>query len=485
MISIVLSIIFSVPLLIGCLALVIRRVRVLGIINAVGYGIIFLAAALLMHAVPQVSYCAQFLYIDALGSWFIVLVALVSFLAALYSIHYVDDEVSSGGISDRKSRIYYMLFNACVLAMLAVTVINNLGMMWAAVEMTTLTSAFLVGFHNNKHSVEAAWKYLIICSVGITLALFGIILLYHTASLQGGIDSLNWTDMFRSAPWFDPRTVRIAMVFLIVGFGTKAGFAPLHTWLPDAHSQAFSPISALLSGALIKMSLYALIRTLIIVNRCIGPNTSGDYLIGFGCLSLLLAAGFMLVQKDIKRLLAYSSIEHIGIIATGLGIGGPLGVTGALWHVFNHGTTKAFMFFGAGTAVRHYKTHTISAIRGMTIAMPFVGICGIAGVLALGGMPPFSIFFSELTVLIAGFQAKQYAVCTVVLVSLAVAFAALIYHYSRMLFNKAPDELPKRTEPFSAKITFMLAFIIMLATGLAAGVLFGPSLKAAVDIIVG
>jgi hydrogenase-4 component F len=443
------------------------------------------SAVVLMRCQPQVSYASDFLYVDALGAWFILLTALVSFLSALYSVHYVADEAAAGDISDRKSHIYYVLFNACVLAMLAVTVINNLGMMWAAVEMTTLTSAFLVGFHNNKHSVEAAWKYLIICSVGITLALFGIILLYHTASLQGGIHSLNWTDMFRAAPWFDPKTVRIAMVFLLVGFGTKAGFAPLHTWLPDAHSQAFSPISALLSGALIKISLYALIRTLIIVNRCAGPSTSGNYLIGFGCFSLILAAGFMLVQKDIKRLLAYSTIEHVGVIATGLGMGGALAVTGALWHVLNHGATKALMFCGAGTAVRHYKTHTISAIRGMTSAMPFAGICVVAGVVALGGMPPFAVFFSELTILIAGFQAKQYAVCAIVLVSLAVAFAALIYHFSRMLFNKPPAELPMRAEPLSAKLAFILAFIVMCAAGLAAGPVFAPGLKAAVDIIVG
>lgn len=485
MVTASLSILFIMPVAAGCLAGLVRSVRALGVLTAFCYVPVLAAAVTLVLAQPQSSWADGLIYVDALSAWFILLTALVSFLTALYAVQYVRASVDSGEITANKGRFFYALFNACVLAMLAVTAVDNLGMMWAAVELTTLASAFLVGFHHTRSSVEAAWKYLIICSVGITLALFGIVLLYHTASHQAGVHSLNWTALSAAAPWFDPKTVRIAMVFLLIGFGTKAGFAPMHTWLPDAHSQAFSPVSALLSGALIKTSLYALIRSLIVVNRCIGPEAAGAYLVGFGCLSLVIAAAFMLVQKDIKRLLAYSSIEHMGVITVGLGIGGPLGITGALWHALNHAGTKALMFFGAATAVRHYRTHAIAAIRGMLTALPFTGVCVLAGVAALGGMPPFAIFFSELTILIAGFQAQQYAVCAIVLVSLAVAFGALIWHFSRMLFHVPPEGVSVHREPLSAKLAFVCAFIVMTAAGLSAAPLFGPALQAAVAIVTG
>jgi len=407
----------------------------------------------------------NFFYADALSIFFILTIFTVTFAAALFSTQYIAHNVKSGNMTERKGRFYYVLFDLFAFSMLFVVSVNNLGIMWASIEMTTLISAFLVGFHNAKKSVEAAWKYLIICSVGIILALLGTILFSWAFILAHGARSLNWTDMYAGAGGLNVELVKTAFIFILIGYGTKAGLVPMHTWLPDAHSQALSPVSALLSGVLLETAVYAIFRYTVILNRAAGPEFSGNLLVIFGILSLAVSAGFILAQKDIKRLLAYSSVEHIGIITLGLGIGGKLGIFGALLHVFNHAVTKSLLFFGAGNIIRKYDTNMMRSIRGVLLSMPFTGFMVLAGTLALAGMPPFSIFFSELIILISAFSKGSYLAAGLFLFFVALIFGAIVHHFSKMLFGAKPEGLAEETEPVETKICFLFLFLFICAVG--------------------
>jgi hydrogenase-4 component F len=331
--------------------------------------------------------------------------------------------------------------------------------------MTTLVSAFLVGFHNSRHSVEAAWKYIIICSVGISLALLGIILLYYTVMLNGSSRTLDWPAINALASSLDPKILKIAFVFIFIGFGTKAGIAPMHNWLPDAHSQSPSPISAMLSGVLLKASLYAVIRVFGVLSRCGQAQFAQSLFVFFGLLSLGLAAGFILAQKDIKRLLAYSSVEHVGICLLGLGFG-PIGCIGALLHMANHAATKSLMFFGAGNVVALYGTNNKNLIRGVMKTLPFTGVALLLGSFALAGSPPFSIFLSELWILNAGFSLGQTKLVALALLFLAIAFAGIVMHFSRIIFGRKPEHVEAEPESLSSKLAFILLLGFMLILGI-------------------
>jgi hydrogenase-4 component F len=463
----------AIILLLSIVPFIIRDTRKTALINSAGYLIVFILSLLQSLALSNGSITLfNFFYMDGLSGFFILLIALISFASSVYSIGYIAE-----------SGLYYSLFNLFTFTMFFSTIVNNLGVVWVSIELTTLVSAFLVGFYNKEESVEAAWKYIIICSVGISLALLGIILFYHTTSVDGGIRSLNWTDMFAAAGKLNPNILKIGFLFVLVGFGTKAGIAPMHTWLPDAHSQALTPISALLSGVLLKTSLYVIIRFLIIVNKGLGPQFSGHLLVFFGILSIAVAAIFILVQKDIKRLLAYSSIEHIGIIIFALGIGGPLGLFGAVFHMFNHAATKSLMFFGAGNIVKKYSTNDMRVIRGVVKAMPFTGIVVILGAFALSGMPPFSIFFSELMILIAGFNSGAYLSSFTVLFIVALAFGAMIYHFARSSFGEKPGVLPEAGENLSSKIALIVLLVIITSAGMAMPGFFNKIIISSTNVI--
>ena len=464
-----------------------HKIRVSGVVNAVLHLIISVASLFLASRVLKsgpVS-LAGFFYIDALSAFFIITISIVTFAAALYSIGYISKDALEKTITGKKAMSYYGLFNLFAFTMYFVTAVNNLGMLWVAIEMTTLVSAFLVGFYKNKKSIEAAWKYIIICSVGITLALLGTILFYYTASRDGGITSLNWTEMVAAAGKLNPNVLKIAFLFILVGYGTKAGLAPMHTWLPDAHSQAPAPISALLSGVLLKTALYAIIRFTSIANICLGASYSARLFILFGLVSLAVSAGFVIVQKDIKRLLAYSSVEHIGVISFGFGIGGPLGLFGALFHIFNHAVTKSLMFFGAGNVVKKYKTSDMRMIKGVISAMPFTGAALIAGAFALTGSPPFSIFFSEVMILISGFGQGLYIQSALFLLFLAIVFGAVIHHISGSVFGKKPDDMPASGEPLSGKIALAFLLVFICAMGFKLPSLLEGLMSSAIGIIRG
>ncbi|MFH1857174.1 MAG: hydrogenase 4 subunit F [Candidatus Omnitrophota bacterium] len=470
-----------VPLFCGC-------GKKIGLLNFFGhFAVALLSLKLSYHFAIGGSpfFFFDFFYVDGLSAFFILVVSILNTAAALYSIDYMRYELDKGMISRKKFKSYYILFNLFSLSMFLVTMFNNMGMLWVAIEMTTLVSAFLVGFHNNKPSIEAAWKYIIICSVGITLALFGTILFYYTVSLHGGIRSINWTDMVGIAEKLDPTVVKIAFLFILAGYGTKAGLAPMHTWLPDAHSQALAPISALLSGVLLKTAIYAILRFSIIVNACLNTQYTGHLFMFFGILSLVVAAGFILVQKDIKRLMAYSSIEHIGIIALGVGFGGTLGLCGALFHVFNHAITKALMFFCAGNVVKRYNTSDMTIIKGVITVMPFTGIVMILGAFALAGSPPFSIFMSEFMILISGFRQGFYLVSGLFLFLIVIIFGALIHHFSKLVFGEKPADIHIAPEVLTDKTALVFLGIFVCTMGIWIPWIFSGLLTSAVKVLEG
>lgn len=462
--------ILAIPLALSLAALYVKRTRTVERLNIAGYACAFLLAVSLADraadsAAPLTLW--NFFCVDGLGAFFIFLIAFIDLACAVYAMSYLESDLAEGHISPAKTGFYYFLFNIFSFSMFFVGAVDNLGLVWLAVEMTTLTSAFLVGFYNSKRSVEAAWKYIILCSVGITLALLGTVLLYYTASVHGGVRTLNWTDMAAAASRMDPKILKIAFLFVLVGYGTKAGLAPMHAWLPDAHSQAPTPVSALLSAVLLKTAVYAILRFAMITNSALGAGYCSGLLLFFGLLSLAVSAGFILVQKDIKRLLAYSSVEHIGVICVGLGIGGPIGLYGAFLHIFNHAVTKTLMFFGAGNIIKHYKTRNMHSMKGVIAAMPFTGVIVLIGAFALAGSAPFSIFISELYILLAAFSAGRPWVAGLFLFFVAIIFGALVHHFSKALFGRKPEGMPVKTEPLSVKLIMLalLGFLLYMGFG--------------------
>ncbi|OPY34452.1 MAG: F(420)H(2) dehydrogenase subunit L [Methanomassiliicoccales archaeon PtaU1.Bin124] len=406
-------------------------------------------------------------YADELSVFMLVIITFLGSMAVAYSFSYIGHDREEHEISGLQLRRYYLLLQLFLFTMLVVVLTNNLGIMWIAIEGTTLTSAFLVGFYEKDTSLEAAWKYLIICSVGISMALFGVVLTYASSVDVAGFpsDSLNWTDLRSVAALLDPTFLRIAFIFILIGYGTKVGFVPMHTWLPDAHSQAPSPISAMLSGVLLNCALYGILRFYIIMQLSV-PGFAPDLLLIFGVISLVMAAAFIILAKDFKRLLAYSSIEHMGIIALGFGIGGFLGIFAGLLHMLNHALTKCLMFFGAGNILQKYNTRSIAEVRGLAYIMPITAALFLLGALAITGSPPFSIFLSEVMVLQAGLGAGSYLVVAIYLFAILVIFAAFMYHVSKMLFGKPTEGVVRGEIHHVSLIPMAILLVSILVIGL-------------------
>jgi hydrogenase-4 component F len=339
-----------------------------------------------------------------------------------------------------------------------------MGVMWFALEATALSSVLLVALYNRNTSLEAAWKYVILGSLGLALALFGTVFTYAAAVDKNStnLPSFNWSHLMSMAGQLDPRMIKLAFVFVLVGYGTKAGLAPMHTWLPDAHSEAPSPTSAMLSGVSLKVALYALLRFHILTTACLGSPFSRHMLLAFGMGSMFLAAPFILVQTNLKRLLAYSSLEHIGLICVGVGLNSPVTIFGALLHMGYHALTKPVLFFAAGNI--HQTCHTLQMRligSGMAKVLPLTALCmGLAAVSATG-LPPFGLFFSEMTILSGGFSSGHTFVSTLVLMALLAAFCGILYQLTRILAGS-----PKVTRQTDAR-----AFDGVPAMGLMLGTL--------------
>lgn len=419
-------------------------------------------------AITAGGFFKDIFYIDSLSVYILFITTLAFFLVSLYSISYFGQELRSNVITLNKLKLYYSLSNAFLLSMILALTTQNMGVMWIAIEATTLASAFLVGFYNNKKAIEAAWKYLIICSVGIAFALLGIILLYYSSTVELGgnkVIGLSWNYLLQNASALDPSILKIAFIFILIGFGTKVGFSPMHTWLPDAHSQAPSPVSSLLSGVLLNTAMYGIIRVMTIVNKSLDSSRyTGNLLILLGILSVGTAAIFVLVQQDYKRILAYSSIEHMGIIAIGLGICTPVGIFAAIYHIFNHAMTKSMLFLATGNVYLKYHTKKISSIKGLIKVMPVTGVVFALGAFAITGMPPFGVFMSEFNTVAAAIFSKNYVIAVLLLIFLAAVFGGFTKQLGRMfLGNSNNPEINKgELDKTGPAILIILLFITIL-----------------------
>ena len=435
--------ILLVPLAAALLCLLARSRRVMEALNVAAFAT---ALALGLRLVPQVlargvvSEWREFLYADALSAWMVLLISTVSLATSLYAGRYFRRDLAAGVVTAGRVKEFYVLTPLFAAGMLLVVLANNLGVMWFALEATALSSVLLVALYNRKTSLEAAWKYVILGSLGLALALFGTVFTYAAAVGQGGtgeLPSFNWSHFMLVAGQLDPRLIRLAFVFVLVGYGTKAGLAPMHTWLPDAHSEAPSPTSAMLSGVSLKIAVYALIRFHILATRCLGSEYSGTLLLCFGLFSMFLATPFILVQNNLKRMLAYSSLEHVGLICVAIGLNTPMTVFGGLLHMGYHALTKPVLFFAAGNI--HQAFHTLKLrVIGPGVAKVLPGtalLMGLAAAAAMG-LPPFGLFYSELTVLSGGFAAGRTAVSALALAALVAAFCGMLKQLTRILTGK-------------------------------------------------
>jgi hydrogenase-4 component F len=377
--------------------------------------------------------------VDALSAFMLTVVASIALLATLATPAYLRAEIQAGRASRRTATRHSILVQLFLSTMALAVLAANLGLLWVAVEATTIVTAFLVGQRRTRSAVEAAWKYVVICSTGIALALLGALVLSAAAEHTAALPGLDLARLSAAAAELDPQVTRIAVVLLILGFGTKAGLAPLHAWLPDAHSQAPAPVSALMSGVLLSVAFYAILRVKIISDAALGAGFARALLVVVALASLALAASLLLAQRDYKRMLAYSSIEHMGLLALGCAVGSPLAIAAVLLHIVGHGLAKSVLFLGAGRVLQITGSSRINAVRGLAARQPLLAGCVGFGVLALIGFPPFSLFASELGIARAGFAAGLGWVTAAALFLVLVIAAALVNHTSRMLLGAAPD----------------------------------------------
>ncbi|HEX6320842.1 MAG TPA: hydrogenase 4 subunit F [Burkholderiales bacterium] len=422
------------------------------------------AARLVARVIAQgpVTALEEEFFVDSLNVFLVALTAFVAMTTSLFSRPYMRIERSHGRVSDAGMRLYHSMYQLFSFTMLLVLTTNNLGVMWVAMEAATLTTVLLVALYRTHASLEAAWKYFILCGVGIAQALFGTILVYFAAEriLGAGIGSLLWTHLDEVKGQLEPTVMSIAFVFLLVGYGTKVGLVPLHNWLPDAHAEGPTPISAVLSGLLLNVALYALIRFKVLTDGALERPFAGALLMGFGLLSVAVAAFFLSRQRDIKRMFAYSSIEHMGLITFAFGMGGPVASFAGLLHMTVHSLTKSAIFFAVGHAAQKSGTQVMESIRGLVKVSPTIGWGLMLGTAAILGMPPFGVFASEFLILTTAIAQQPWA-APILLVSLGVSFAAIFGKVQAMVFGEpTAARLPHR--PALVPVFTHLALVLLL-----------------------
>jgi hydrogenase-4 component F len=425
----------------------------------------FCAAGLLTARViadgPMTALDEQF-FVDPFNVFLVALTAFVAFTTALFSRPYMRIEEHHGRVNAARLRLYHSMYQVFSFTMVLCLLSNNVGILWVALEAATLSTVLLVSLYRTPASLEAAWKYFILCSVGIAQALFGVILLYFAAEkvLGPGGTSLLWTHLYEVRHQLEPTVLSLAFVFLLVGFGTKVGLVPLHNWLPDAHAEGPTPISAVLSGLLLNVGLYAVVRSKVLVDGALERNFSGGLMMGFGLLSVVVAAFFLSRQKDIKRMFAYSSVEHMGIMTFAFGMGGQVAAFAGLLHMTVHSLTKSAIFFTVGHASQKTGTQNMADIRGLIQSNPTIGWGLVIGSFAILGMPPFGVFTSEFMVLTTAMHEHTWAT-PFLLVALGVAFAAIFGKVQPMVFGETTARrLPH--PPALIPVFVHLAIVLML-----------------------
>jgi len=400
------------------------------------------AGSLLVRRPPAGLY----LQVDDLSVVFIVLNAFVGFTTSLFSASYIAHEIEIGRLTQARLRFYHAMYQVLMFGMNLALVSNNLGLMWVAIELATLTTVIMVGIYRTHEAVEAAWKYFILGSVGIALALFGTILVYVAARpvVGEGLQGMVWTVLIDKVAAFDPALLNLAFVFLLLGYGTKVGLAPLHAWLPDAHAEGPTPISAVLSGLLLNVALYAVLRFKMLLAANHAALAPGPLMVTLGLVSVVFAAFMLYRRRDIKRMFAYSSIEHMGIIVFAFGIGGPLANFAGLLHMTMHSLTKSAIFFTVGHITQVKGTQRIADIRGLTVTHPILGWTLVVGVMAICGLPPFGIFTSEFLI-ISSTMARDPFLALPLVAGLIIAFGALLLRLQGMAFGEpSPGTAPAR-----------------------------------------
>ena len=401
-------------------------------------------------------------YIDPFNVYLILVNALVGLTTSIFSRPYMAHELKIGRVDDGRMRLYHAMFQGFLLTMLVALSTNNLGILWVAVEGATLATVLLVSLYRTPEAIEAGWKYFILCGVGIAQALFGTVLIYFAAEkvLPGKEGSLLWSVLQEHSDQLEPTVLLLAFVFLLVGYGTKIGLVPLHNWLPDAHSEGPTPMSAILSGLLLNIALYAVVRYKMLIEPALNNHIPSYIMMGFGMLSFSVAGILLHRQRDIKRMFSYSSIEHMGLMTFAFGLGGPLATFGALLHMIVHSLTKSAIFITVGHAAHIAGTQKISEIRGLIKTQPAVGWTFLLGTVAIAGFPPFGVFTSEFLLFTATIKSMPWLVMPL-LIGLAVAFAGLFRHVQPMVFGDPPEgQLPVKANMLP--IIFHLFLVLWL-----------------------
>lgn len=411
-------------------------------INVLASMATFLSAALLFVDRPPTT---SYLIVDDMNTVFIVLNTFVGFTTSVFSASYIDHELEAGRLTPVYLRFYHGMYQVLLFGMNLALVANNIGLMWVAIELATLSTVLMVGIYRTPQALEAAWKYFILGSVGIALALYGTILIYLAAqgTIGEGLDAMAWSVLVTRSATFDPALLNLAFVFLVLGYGTKVGLAPLHAWLPDAHAEGPTPISAVLSGLLLNVALFALLRFKMIMAANTKALAPGPLMVTMGLVSLIFAALMLYRRRDIKRMFAYSSIEHMGIITFAFGMGGPIANFAGLLHMTMHSLTKSGIFFAVGHVAQVKGTQKMADIRGLTVTHPVLGWTLIVGVLAISGVPPFGIFMSEFLIVTSTFS-REPLLALPLIGGILLAFGALVLRMQGLVFGEptgsnAPD----------------------------------------------
>lgn len=490
MIPVVPALLLVVPLVATLAAVIAPSRRLLeGITVAAATLVLALVLDLwITDAANTLPLTGTYLYVDSLSAILLGVLALVAFTAALYSIGHFRDLLPEarihtpslastaastrplgfwrglvmGGTDGVRLRRYHVLFNLFVFTMIAVVLMNNLAFMWLAIEGSTLASAFLVSFEETHEAIEASWKYVIIVSIGLVIALLGTLFLYTAATTAGVAPAaaLDWTTLVATADSMNPQIVQVAFVFALIGFGTKAGLAPMHTWLPDAHSEAPAPISALFSAALLPTAIYAILRYTILAERSGAGGFAHAWLLGVGLFSVFVATVFLLRQANYKRAFAYSSVENMGVVVVGVGFGGVLGVTGALLLLLAHAAAKSLLFFTSGNLYAGYHTKNPREITGVLSTFPVTGGSLLVGAFAITGAPLFGVFVSEFHVFQAGFATAPWLAAALAVLLLGV-FLALVWYATSMSFGPPVPSETSRLSPWTYAPLALLAVLIV------------------------
>jgi len=462
--------ILLIPVVAAALLALLPNYRATARLNVLATFLTFLAAvSLLFNDRPAPGH---YLLIDDLNIVFVVLSTFVGFTTSAFSASYIAHELEIGRLTPTHLRFYHAMYQILMFGMNLALIANNIGLMWVAIELATLTTVLMVGIYRTHEALEAAWKYFILGSVGIALALFGTILVYMAALpvVGEGLDAMTWSVLIGRAAAFDPALLNVAFVFLLLGYGTKVGLAPLHAWLPDAHAEGPTPISAVLSGLLLNVALYAVLRFKILLAVNPAAIAPGPLLVTMGLASLIFAAFMLYRRRDIKRMFAYSSIEHMGIIAFAFGMGGPLANFAGLLHMTMHSLTKSAIFFTVGHIAQVKGTQQIADIRGLTETHPWLGWSLVIGVVAIAGLPPFGIFMSEF-LLVSSTFAREPLLAVLLVFGVLVAFGALLLRLGGLAFGEpCGSTVPAQASyvPLFAHLTLVLVAGIYLPQPLVA-----------------